>query len=241
MKRWNRKQKVIRNLLLCALLGTAAYVLLGFPPYTTGQKLDRLEGTYMLEGLQTVYQETQRHRRDDQWFGRWHTLVIARSPQGDYVASSWEQGGLSLTNDMWPDKIGQGGLCRVWNDQLYAAADGLRGAASATMEVETKRQTFTLEGQRVADGVFSFSYLSPDHQYDHYAHNQDAPSGPGLDLLDAVDLWYWEKVGPSSYILDGGQEMLCTVTARDEAGEPLPEVKLTVGVHELEVQTYYRW
>lgn len=157
MRRWNRKQKVLRNLLLCVLLGTAAYVLLGFPPYTTGQKLDRLEGTYMLEGLQTVYQETQRHRRDDQWFGRWYTLVIARSPQGDYVASSWEQSGLSVTNDMWPNKIGQSGLCRVWGDQLYAAADGLRGAVSATMEVETKKQTFTLEGQRVADGVFSSS------------------------------------------------------------------------------------
>lgn len=241
MKRWNRKQKVIRNLLLCALLGTAAYVLLGFPPYTTGQKLDRLERTYMLEDLEPVYTEAARHRRDDQWFGQWYTLVIARSPQGDYATSSWEQGGLKVQADVWPNKISQSGLCRVWGDQLYAAADGLRGAASATMEVETKRQTFTLEGQRVADGVFSFSYLSPDHQYDHYAHNQDAPPGPELDLLDAVGLWYWEKVGPSSYILDGGQEMLCTVTARDEAGEPLPEVKLTVSVHELEVQTYYRW
>ena len=55
MKRWNRKRKVIRNLLLCALLGTAAYVLLGFSPYTTGQKLDRLEREYMLEDLEPVY------------------------------------------------------------------------------------------------------------------------------------------------------------------------------------------
>lgn len=241
MRRWNRKQKVLRNLLLCVLLGTAAYVLLGFPPYTTGQKLDRLEGTYMLEGLQTVYQETQRHRRDDQWFGRWYTLVIARSPQGDYVTSSWEQGGLKVQEDVWPDKIGRSGLCRVWGNRLYAAADGLRGAASATMEVETKKQTFTLEGQRVADGVFSFSYLSPDHAYDHYAHNQDYPPGPELDLLDAVDLWYWEKSGPFSYSMDGGQELLCTVTARDEAGETLPQVELTLEVHELDVQTYYRW
>lgn len=240
MRRWNRKRKVVRNLLLCVLLGTAAYVLLGFPPYTTGQKLDRLEREYMLEDLEPVYTETIRHRRDYQWFGRWYTLVIARSPQGDYATSSWEQGGLKVQADVWPNKISQSGLCRVWNDQLYAAADGLRGAASATMEVETKKQTFILEGQRVADGVFSFSYLSPDHQYDRYAHNQDAPPGPELDLLDAVDLWYWEKVG-SSYILDGGQEILCKVTAWDEAGEPLPEVKLTVSVHELEVQTYYRW
>jgi hypothetical protein len=241
MRRWNRKRKVLRNLLLCALLGTAAYVLLGLPPYTTTQKLDRLERTYMLEDLEPVCTETVRHRRDDQWFGRWYTLVIARSPQGDYVTSSWEQGGLSVTNDMWPARIQRSGLCRVWGDQLYAAADGLRGAVSATMEVETKKQTFTLEGQQVADGVFSFSYLSPDHAYDRYAHNQDAPPSLELDLLDAVDLWYWEKVGPSSYTLDGGQEMLCTVTARDEAGETLPEMKLTVGVHELEVQNYYRW
>lgn len=240
MRRWNRKQKVLRNLLLCALLIAVIYVLLDFPPYTTGQKLDRLEGTFMLEDLQTVYQETQRHRRDDQWFGRWHTLVIARSPQGDYVTGSWEQGGLSVKNDVWPAQIRRSGLCRVWNDQLYAAADGLRGAASATMEVETKKQTFTLEGQRVADGVFSFAYLSPDHQYDRYAHNQDYPPGPELDLLDAVNLWYWEKVG-TSYILDGGQEMLCTVKAWNEAGETLPEVKMTVSVHELEVQNYYRW
>ena len=241
MRRWNRKQKVLRNLLLCALLGTAAYVLLGFPPYTTGQKLDRLEREYMLEDLEPVYTQTQRRRRDDQWFSRWYTLVIARSPQGDYVTSTWEQDGLSVTNDMWLDKIGQSGLCRVWGDRLYAAADGLRGAVSAAMEVETKKQTFTLEGQRVADGVFSFSYLSPDHAYDHYAHNQDYPPGPELDLLDAVEIWYWEKAGPFAYSLDGSQEILCTVTAWDEAGETLPEVKLTVGLHELNVQTLYRW
>lgn len=241
MRRWNRKRKVVRNLLLCVLLGTAAYVLLGFPPYTTGQKLERLEREYMLEDLEPVYTQTQRHRRDDQWFGRGYTLVVARSPQGDYVTSSWEQGGLKVQTDVWPDKIGQSGLCRVWGDRLYAAADGLRGAASATMEVETKKQTFTLEGQWVAEGVFSFSYLSSDHAYDHYAHNQDYPPGPELDLLDAVDLWYWEKLGPFSYSMDGGQELLCTVTARDEAGQTLPQVELALEVHELDVQTYYRW
>ena len=52
MRRWNRKRKVLRNLLLCVLLGAAAYVLLGFPPYTVGQKLDRLGRTYMLEDLE---------------------------------------------------------------------------------------------------------------------------------------------------------------------------------------------
>ena len=60
MKRWNRKQKTVRNLLVCTLLGTAAYVLLGFPPYTTGQKLDRLERQYMLEDMNVVCTETDR-------------------------------------------------------------------------------------------------------------------------------------------------------------------------------------
>ena len=52
MRRWNRKRKVVRNLLLCVLLGTAAYVLLGFSPYTTGQKLDRLERDWGVTVLQ---------------------------------------------------------------------------------------------------------------------------------------------------------------------------------------------
>lgn len=240
MRRWNRRQRVVRNLLLCALLGAAAYVLLGFPPYITGQKLDRLERTYMLEDLEQVCTQTQRHRSDDQWFDRWYTLVIARSPQGDYVTSSWEQSGLKVERDVWPEQIGRGGICRVWGDQLYAAADGLRGAVSATMEVETKKRTLTLEGKRLEDGVFSFSYLSPDHDYDRFSHGQDINPDEEIDLLDAVDLWYWEESDMFAYTLSS-QDLLCTVTARDEAGQILAEVELPLDVMELGTQEFYRW
>ena len=32
--RLNRKQKILRNLLVCLLLAAATYAALGFPPYT---------------------------------------------------------------------------------------------------------------------------------------------------------------------------------------------------------------
>lgn len=240
MRRWNRKQKVLRNLLLCVLLGAAAYVLLGFPPYTVGQKLDRLGREYMLEDLEPVYTETVRHRAADQWFGRWYTLVVARSRQGDYVTSSWEQSGLKVERDVWLEQIGRGGICRVWGDQIYAAADGLRGAVSATMEVETKKRTFTLEGKRLEDGVFSFSYLSPDHDYGRFSHGQDIIPDEEIDLLDAVDLWYWEESDMFTYTLFS-QDLPCTVTARDEAGQILAEVELSLNVMELDTQELYRW
>lgn len=235
MRRWNRKQRVIRNLLLSVLLGLAAYALLGFPPYTTGQKLDRLEREFMLEDLEPVYVQTGRHRRADQLFGSWYTLVMARSPQGNYVSEGWEQSGLKIEESMWERNLGEKSICQVWGDAFYVAADALRNAVCATAVVETKYRTFTLEGQPVEEGVFSFAYLVPDHDYNRFAHGQRIDPGTEIDLLDAVELWYWENNVLVS------QDLSCTVTARDQAGKVLGELELSLDVMELDTQNFYRW
>lgn len=234
MRRWNRKQRTLRNLLLCALLGTAAYVLLGFPPYTTGQKLDRLERTYMLEDLKVVCTGTDRYRYDNDWMDRRYTLVIARSPQGDYVSSSWQQTGLEIQEASWPAQPAVGGLCKVWRGgRFYVAHDDLRGAASATAVVETSRQTFTLEGRREGDGAFSFPYIAPEYRRSRFGRWDTVDPGTEIYLLEAVQLWYYEKEPGPDFDQLIEQDLLCTVTGRDAAGETVAQVDMTISTVDL--------
>ena len=55
--RLNRKQKIVRNLLACGLLGLAVYAMLGFPPYTVRGMLDRVERRYLLSDLEPLLVE----------------------------------------------------------------------------------------------------------------------------------------------------------------------------------------
>lgn len=233
MKRWNRKQKTVRNLLVCTLLGTAAYVLLGFPPYTTGQKLDRLERQYMLEDMNVVCTETDRYRFSNDWFDCWYTLVIARSPQGDYVSGSWKQSGLQIEETPWPDQPVTGGICKVWRGgRFYVAHDDLRGAISATAVVETSHQTFTLEGRREGNGAFSFPYIAPEYRRSRFGRWDTVDPDEEIYLLEAVQLWYYEKSGPNFNRLIV-QDLPCTVTARNAVGETVAQVNMTISTSDL--------
>ena len=55
-----------------------------------------------------------------------------------------------------------------------------------------------------------------------------------------VELWYWEESDMFTYTLFS-QDLPCTVTARDEAGQILAEVELSLNVMELDTQELYRW
>ena len=50
----NRKQKILRNLLVCGLLGLVVYILLGFPPYTVRGMLARIERDYLVPDLEPI-------------------------------------------------------------------------------------------------------------------------------------------------------------------------------------------
>lgn len=233
MRQWSRKRRIVRNLMLCALLGTAAYVLLGFPPYTTGQKLDRLARAYMLEDLEVVCTGTDRYRFGNDWFDRRYTLVIAHSPQGEYVSGGWQQNGLEVTAS-WAGQPENGGLCRVWRGgRFYVAHDDLRGAASATAVVETSRRTFTLEGRWEGDGAFSFPYIAPEYRRSRFGRWDTVGPGTEIYLLEAVQLWYYEKSGPNFNTLIV-QDLPCTVTARNAAGEIVAQVDMTVSTKDLD-------
>lgn len=91
--------------------------------------------------------------------------MIARSPQGDYVFGSWKQSGLEIEGASWPGRPVAGGLSKVWRGgRFYVAHDDLRGATSATAVVETRHQTFTLDGWQEGNGAFSFPYIAPEYR-----------------------------------------------------------------------------
>lgn len=246
MRHWNRTWKTVRNLLACLLLAGLVYGMLGFPPYTTGQKLRRLERRYLLEDLEPVYVERIRHRSSRQWYGRWNTLLIARSPAGDYVAASYEQDLLDIMEGIWwNEKLAKGNVGYVWaGGRFFVAGEGLRGAVSATAVVETRKRDFTLEGEQVGEGVFAFTYAAPDHDYDVRSGHGPSVGPDGVtDLLYAVDLWYWDLVREE----DGSvryhfayEDLPCSVTAYDGAGRAVGTERLAIGAKELN-SIYDRW
>lgn len=246
MRHWNRKEKAARNLLVCVLLAGVIYAMLGFPPYTVGQKLKRLEQRYLLANLEPLYVERIRHRGSSQWYGRYNTLVIARSPEGDYVATAFEQDLLEIMEGIWwNEKLGKGNLCYVWaKGRFFVAGENLRGAASATAVVETRNRDFTLEGERVGDGVFAFTYVAPDHDYSVRSGNAPSVGPDGVtDLLYAIDLWYWDLVreeGGSLHYTFAYEDLPCSVTAYDEAGRVVGTERLAIGAAELDAP-FDRW
>ena len=224
--RLNRTGKIIRNLLVCLLLWLGVWTLLRFPPYTLEGMCRRVQQEYLLEKVEPVYVLREPHKYTDEMMNRMYTFVIARTGE-DYISFQYDQ--YLLQNQRRYTRqadLEKGALCMARLGTMYVAG-AVKEAAFATAVVETTGKTFTLEGQRLGDEVFGFVYADEEHWY---ARPEDPPPIEEMDLLNAVELWYWDE-------LEGGGRSLrhegipCTVTLYDEAGAVLDTL-------ELEVETY---
>lgn len=207
----NRKQKILRNLLACGLLGLAVYAMLGFPPYTVRGMLARAEREYLLSDLEPVLAERTEstystgilHDTD------YNTHLLARTAEDTYIYVWYRRNFLKVRElDM---KMGRGALCTAVDGTLYVAGP-FQNAAAATAEVtaqkttqyvtqatdtrETVRgetRTFTLQGERAGEALFTFRYRGEDHR------SYDVPESE-YDLENAAEAWY------SVYLKDPADE-----------------------------------
>lgn len=249
--KWNREQKTIRNLILCALLGALVYVMLGFPPYTVRGMLDRVERQYLLSDLEPVLVEKSSLRYDNHFLARHTTCLIART--GDtYVSTEFTRRGLEVQTEYRRGlTMSRGALCTAVNGTLYVAGD-FAEAASASVEVTAQRttrrydpeteeyeltlgeeKTFSYQGEKVSDALFSFYYREGDP-------DTRGAWGVNTGLEGAAYNWYSVYYKGAS---GGGRGILhrdlpVKVTLYDEAGGVLDTLELTIDNYELH---YYWW
>ena len=77
--RLNRKQRIVRNLLMCGLLWLAVYAMLGFPPYTVRGMLDRVERRYLLSDLEPLLVERSSRKYSNQFYKNHDNYLLAKS------------------------------------------------------------------------------------------------------------------------------------------------------------------
>ena len=250
--RLNRTQKTIRNHLLCALLAVALYACLGFPTYTVMGMCRQVARDYLLEEpLEPIYslREDSSYTNDSARY----TFVVARS--GDtYLSFQYERN--FLVNHRYyqsiETKLSNGALCAGRNGTLYVAGP-FAEAASATAEVRTEKtlmifdpdtdtrtvtrgpeqRTFTYQGEKVGEELFTFQYRGEDHMP---AWTGRVPESE-YDLENVASEWYIGRLVDAGE--DGGHSLLradlpVRVTLFDEAGGVLETLDLTVDTYELQ-------
>ena len=232
MRHWNRGRKTVRNFLLVLLMIFLVYASQGFPPYTVRGMCRRVSHDFLLGELEPLYvQRDWLHPSSNRYLR--YTTVAARSGE-TYTIFRYRDGLLGSQRD-WGSSgavLGEGAVCRARNGTIYAAGP-FEEAVSAVAEVRAERtlktsgrvmgRTFTLEGTRLADQVFAFSYGTAD-----YFGSQDEDRAYGeMSLEELVDLWYRRPLNKLGYA-EANADLPCTVTLYDEAGEALETFDLTV-------------
>ena len=171
--RLNRKQKIVRNLLMCGLLWLAVYAMLGFPPYTVRGMLDRVERRYLLSDLEPLLVERSSRKYSNQFYKDHDTYLLAKS--GDtYLHTMYTRSLLRVRPEYGRYlKMGHGALCTARDGTMYVAGP-FRTAVSATAEVTAQKTTqyytqstdtwetvlgesctFTFQGERLGEGSCS--------------------------------------------------------------------------------------
>lgn len=247
--KWNRGQRTIRNLTLCALLGALVYTMLGFPPYTVRGMLDRVERQYLLSNLEPVLVERKSLRYSNNFLAHHATYLIART--GDtYVSTDFTRHGLEVQTEYRRGlNMSRGALCTAVDGTLYVAGD-FTEAASASVEVTAQRttrtydpetgeyklaagqrKTFAYQGEKASDALFSFCYREKD--VDGWG-----VWGRKTGLEEAARDWYSVYYKGAS---DGSRGILhadlpVRVTLYDETGGTLDTLELSIDNYEL-----YSW
>lgn len=239
MRHWNRGRKTVRNFLLALVLALLVYASQGFPPYTVRGMCLRIGHDYLLEEPEPLYvQRDWRHYAANRYAR--YTMVAARSGE-TYGFFRYEDGLLGSQRDRsWFQPVfGEGAVCVARGGKIYAAG-AFENAVSATAVVRVEKgpepdgtamsRAFTLTGERLAEDVFAFPYQAERSQAYWEAWEGGDYDDRDLNLEELVELWYREPAedaGPGVYrMLD--EELPCTVTLYDGAGEVLKTVSLTV-------------
>lgn len=249
--RLNRKQRVLRNLLVSLLLLALCYICLGAPAYTVQARCRQMERNYLLnEPLEPIFSRRfpSPYTNDG---ARSYTFIIARS--GDsYLSFLSERDGLVTNLDYRriPTKLANEILCAACWGTLYVAGD-FEQAASAQAVVETeettrlydpdtgehsvtrgpRQRTFTYAGEKLGDELFAFRYQVEDHQTATFGRVAEED----YDLGNVASEWYSSRSIRND---TGGRGILhadvpVTVTLYDEAGAVLQTLDLTVDTYEL--------
>lgn len=248
--RLSRPGKILRNLLLTALLAALTVTAVGFPPLTVSQMCRRRAGDLLLPDLTPVY-----HMRYKPFVnGGPHTFVIARS--GDtYTAFQYRREGLTHSPEpLCRTRLENDCLLTYRNGSIYIAGDFSK-AASATavvtaqrttqyLDYETRRQTELQLGEQ---RVFTYDCIKEnDHLLTFHCgakHGEVNTLSPEDDLAAAAEHLYhrgFTNIPPEAAAQGVGGfyplewDIPVEVTLRDEAGAVLDTLSLTAATNELQ-------
>ena len=250
--RLNRKQKILRNLLLSLLLSLVFYVSLDFPVYTVKGMCHRMTQTYLLEEpLEPLHIVRMRNPYNYTNQSPCYTCVVARSGES-YLSFQYVRNFLKSSPDIRVmSKLSNGALCVGWNGMLYVAGP-FGEAASATAEVRTEKTlmifdpdtdtrtvtrgpeqlTFTYQGEKVGEEVFAFQYRGENHMPAWTGRVTESE----YDLENVASEWYTGR------LVDAGEndgrsllhaDLPVRVTLFDQEGSVLDTLDLTVDTYEL--------
>ena len=225
--RLNRKQKILRNGLVCLTLILTIYAALGFPPYTVGAMCSQVQRDYLLPELTPVYTLKESHKYSDDWVNRRYTFIIARC-EDSYFSFQYDRD--LLQNNRMAVRgvdVGQGALCMARKGVMYVAGD-FGGVESATAVVRatngTRTRDYVLEGGRLSDEVFGFEYGYTRGFVDDIPFEE-------LRLGEIAEYWYRTPSG-GGYSLEHA-ELPVTVKLKNAAGETVDTLELSVGTYDL--------
>ena len=235
MMKLNRKQKILRNSLLCLALILLTYGALGFPPYTVKGMCERQRREMLLPELEPVYVLKEKHEYSDDWFKRQYTFIIARC-EDTYMTFQYDRHGLQNA----PDLVrrtglteGKDALCVARRGMLYVAGD-LKDVSSASAVVRatngTKYRDFPLEGQRLTDEVWGFDYNNGEGRV--FSFDLDEKAEEEMTLGEISMYWYRTPHGENGFSYDHA-DLPVTVTLYDESGAVLDTLNLKVGTYDL--------
>lgn len=198
--RLSRKQKIVRNLMACGLLTLLLYILLGCPPLTVRGMLARTQRDYLLPELEEVYVIKSRYQANYDLIRSRYTFIFAQAGE-EYVSFGYRTHLLDSKRDVFRDvKLQKSALCVAGGMTVYVVSEKLREADSAVALVETSPAqytaaadqpnggTYTLEGERLNEQMFTFSYA-------------------GTELTMGLGAWYQPDTVPVTVMLydaDGG-------------------------------------
>lgn len=226
----NRKQKIIRNFLICLVLIFSIHAAMGFPPYTVEWMCRQVQRDYLLPELEPLYTFREKHSYSGEWLDRTYTFVIARC-QDTYLSFQYDRN--VLTQERMYSRgvgIGEDALCMARKGMLYVAGD-FTGVETATAVVRATNgvdvKDFDLTGELLAEGVYGFRYSERDLVF----LDDDKPVEE-MDLGEISMYWYRTPHGDSSYSYDHA-ELPVTVTLRNAAGETVDTLELSIGTYDL--------
>ena len=227
----NRKQKILRNLLLSALLCLAIHAVMGFPPYTVGGMCRQVERDYLLEDVEPLYIRREKQKYSGEMFSRGYTYVIARSGEY-YIPFLYERDILrNSRRESYDTEVTRGTLCAAWKGMLYVAGD-FAGIERAQITVSASNGTdvreFSFAGERLHESLFGICYSEDELGW---IRLEETPVEE-MDLAQIARYWYRTPSGANGYSYDHA-ELPVRVDLYDGGGELVRTLEMTVGTYEL--------